>query len=235
MIERRLFWTGRVSRHDLQEALQVSEATAARLLRAYRDRAPGNMIYTPGGRRGYVASETFAPLSYVADYRDAGIAAQVVAPGLFDADHAHHQEVMRWVAKSLREKRALRIRYTDWNDRTTEREIQPVSWIALGESPVSLHAFCFLRGAWRSFDLDRMHCLGLGDRAFDAGKSASPEDGLVKISLNGQCLEVPQSCVYLIVARAYSSPRLRNSAMNRDIVRSVELANTLLINKRHDV
>jgi hypothetical protein len=223
LIEQRLFWTGQVSRQDLREALDISEATAARLLRAYRELAPENMVYNPGGRRSYEASSSFTPMLYRADHRDSGLPAQAVAPELFDEDRERVDRAVLAIATCLRSEKTLRIRYTDWQGVVTQREIQPISWILLdSEKPAIIHAYCYLRNAYRSFELARMSAFEVTDRDHAPDRRKSPEDAPARIVINEKVIEVPISCVYPVVARAYAATSLRDASMKNEIRAAVE-------------
>lgn len=181
------------------------------------------MQYIPGGRKSYEASQSFEPAFYKPDYRDARLPTQRIAQELFDEERSRANRSIAAIARSLRCGKALRMRYVDWQNKTTRREIQPVAWIVIdGEQPAILHAYCHLRRAYRSFELSRMSDFTLTDREYDQALLDSPEGALTRIRIGRRPLTIPISCVYPVIARAYSAASLRDTTMKAEIRAAVE-------------
>ena len=227
LIERELFWRGRVSRKELMDAFGFSDSTASRALRAYRMTAPQNMLHSPGGRRAYFSTEEFVPVYYEPDYKDSGMPAQAIASELFQDDERNVHLAMMNIAKSRRAARSLRMTYTDRYGSVTKREITPLAWILIaGERPSILHAYCHLRKAHRSFELARMKNIAIGSVPDKPELFDNPEMENISIWIGERAFVVPQACVHPIVARAYSAASLRDIHMARDIEQAVLRAKT---------
>lgn len=60
-IEWRAYWTGHISRKDLEDEFQISAAQASLDLRSYQERMPGNIDYSPSEKTHVLNAKNFNP------------------------------------------------------------------------------------------------------------------------------------------------------------------------------
>lgn len=217
LIERMLFWTGRIYRADLRRELGVSEASASRLLTAYA-KAYGGMKFQRGRGGGYVVTEDFRPYFYVPQAAHSPL--PVISPQNLPASPA--ATTMMRISQAALARRCVEIDYVDSREQITSRTIQPVCWIAIQDNILALHAYCHLRQAHRTFDLSGIQSLRHSSVKWDDAHNASPELRLVRATLHGWQIELPQAALYPLVIWAMGQPAWRTQAMKDGINTSLK-------------
>ena len=175
-IELRLFWEGKINRHDLAEAFGVSSQQASADFARYIELAPANATYNRSVK-GYVRGPAFAPAlaepdasRYLARLRlvsDSIVESSIpvlsfmpefdVVPGPARRIDA---QVLQAVVGAIREGREIEISYQSMSRPEPERR-----WIgphALAWDGFRWHArsWCPKTGSFRDFVLARMRCPG---------------------------------------------------------------------------
>ena len=175
-IEFRLYWEGGINRADITRQFGVSVPQASKDLNLYEEKAPGNLAYNKSAKR-YVAAADFRPVflkplsnSYLVQlYSASDLVGDLQETWLaftpdFDAMPIPHRridaEILRSIVASIRNERALEIRYQSMN---ADRLVPEWRWItphAFGNDGLRWHvrAFCHIDKKFKDFILSR--CLG---------------------------------------------------------------------------
>jgi hypothetical protein len=221
-IERQLYWRGEIFRRDIMERFGCSDSKAARILRDYRRAAPENLVRSGGRGVPWVASDEFQPRFYRPSPHDGPLPLTNVSPSILEQDQIHVRMVFDAVASSVRTRRLVTMTYEDRAGNTTTRDIQPVRWIAIGGTVTILYAYCFLRDAYRSFELAGIRSVTLSKEQW-ADLPPSPEEDWVSVKIGELDTQVPRYCVYPLVGLMFAS-RAKTREMSECIERIVARA-----------
>lgn len=227
-IERCLYWRGTVKREDIRERFELSEAAANLVFRAFNKAFPAAMTFD-GRRKCYVATPSFAPHLYAPAIADCELDR---VEGTIPTPHIA-RETLDGLALSLRERRAMRIEYTNLKGERTSRAVEPLALITLTPPfPPLLFAYCRFREMGRSFDLSRvvfvglgteiptrpMSSLSLGSVTVPVGSALPPAARAFAQAAFGASrlvLKVPHSALYAVTATVLSLPELRSREAER--------------------
>lgn len=159
-LELRAFFTGELSRGDIETRFGIKPAAASRDLGIYREMAPGNLDYDPAGRR-YRPTASFSPifqfhcervlawlLQGFGDGLELGLkpATPCEGPGQFVRPD---MSVLGVITRSMCARRPVRINYLSLSSGSNRREIVPV---ALADNGLRWHVRAYDRNRERFSD-----------------------------------------------------------------------------------
>lgn len=161
-IDYRLYFTGQVSRLDLIQRFDLSEAAATRDLRTYREKSPTNAFFDSISK-AYRISDEFTP-KFIGD-KDARSILRAIVHGAGDDFtaptsplipcelptrlQAPRIEILAAISRSIFQKRVLKIMYRSASGSDHERAIVPYS---LGGNGLRWHVRAFDRSQNRFSD-----------------------------------------------------------------------------------
>lgn len=202
-LEQRLTWQGIVKRVDLRKHFGLSESGANQVFRAYNRAFPGAMELDRSVK-AYVPSAQFRPRFYEPSIEHSPL--QLMGSGLsVNIDSA----MLLILAKCLRERRTMHIEYRSLDQATTLRAIFPLALIRMIDGfPPALHAWCYLRGAPRTFQLANIGKARAGKVVTVAPVSTEMTTGL--INYEGLRIRIPRSAIYAVAGQCFGVPEFRD-------------------------
>ncbi len=173
-IEFRLFWEGSINRSDIVKNFNVSVPQASKDLTLYQERAQGNLVYDPRGKR-YVAAEKFVlrfldpdPYVYLAQLRSVAEGAVAASDSwiatLPEADVALTPkrdidiEVLRRILDVTRAGESIEVFYQSMNKIRPDPIWRRITPHAFGFDGFRWHvrAYCHLENKFKDFLLPRI-------------------------------------------------------------------------------
>ena len=165
-IERRLWWTGRLSRAVLVTEFGISTQQASADIARYQDVAPGNAVFD-GSRRTYVATpemrcRLIEPTAD--DYRQWQPVEAAGVVGIALPLRPLPAEALQPVTRAVHQRQSIEVNYQSMSSETpTTRWITPHSIVFDGYR-YHARAWCHLREDFRDFVIGRLaHTGGVGD------------------------------------------------------------------------
>lgn len=170
LIEILALWEGRVVASQIGEAFGIGRQQAQKVLRRYRELAPGNLAYDES-RKGFLPTERFSPSftqSRVEEYLHLlGAHQQLASPftglGLGAANtealpmpsRVVSPQVVREVVKAAREGQRLEVTYASFTGPTGEDRIIVPHTLVFAAGRWHVRAFCEKHRDYRDFVLSR--------------------------------------------------------------------------------
>lgn len=177
-IEWRAYWTGKISRKDLEDEFRISAAQASQDLRNYQERLPGNIDYSPSEKTHVLNAANFnpeylrlSPERYLLQVQAITTDAIPKSDTWFDAlppvevipqiARWPHAYVLRTLIEAIEKKLAVNINYQS----LTKMEMRTICPHAFGYDGSRWHVRAWSpdRGEFRDFVLSRIHSIGSAD------------------------------------------------------------------------
>ena len=166
-IDFRLYWEGRINRKDLKDFFGISIPQASADLRIYQEKAPKNIEYDKSGKF-YFATKNFKPIFISPNASDYLSELRLISNGILKEEESFigqvpcfdtipnpartvDAEILRKILKAINDKMSLEIKYQSMSrDKPIWRRVAPHT-LAYDGFRWHIHAYCFLREAFRDF------------------------------------------------------------------------------------
>jgi hypothetical protein len=208
VIEKHLFWRGRVKRENLRSELGLSESSANLALRAYLKMYPGTLVRN--GKIGYCPAPGFVPRHYKPVLSDCGL--QQVEACIPYPDPP--LELLAVLSKSVQERRFFEFDYTNASGEQAHRSVQPLAIVNGSGFPPLLHAWCSLRKTGRNFDFAFMMNARTGEKIQQSETLVSKKfefavpEGKKDIYGDSIEIDVPEACLLRTKISLIGNPHL---------------------------
>lgn len=170
LIEILALWEGRVVASQIGQAFGIGRQQAQKVLRAYREQVPENLIYDES-RKGFLPTERFAPsftqgrveeyLYLLGSYQELGSPFTGLGLGVADTEalprpsRAVSPLVVRELVKAARAGQRLEVTYASFTSPEGEGRIIVPHTLVFAAGRWHVRAFCEKHGDYRDFVLSR--------------------------------------------------------------------------------